>query len=163
MKGSAHNPVLSRGLHLPPDARLGPIHAELLKLCDALEAVADALPGPVDTDACRTLADRLGPLVRSAQRIEEQSVYSEIEKGAAAAQLAPVLTQLRAEHWADACLAEEVQDALNGLADGQAVPSAEAVGYMLRGFFQGMRRHVAFEQAFFASQFSDGTDRTRLN
>jgi hypothetical protein len=38
-----------------------------------------------------------------------------------------------------------VSDALRALMRGEARPSADALGYLLRAFFDSMRRHVATE------------------
>ncbi|MNL85495.1 hypothetical protein D3C87_2138230 [compost metagenome] len=42
-------------------------------------------------------------------------------------------------------------DALLKLGSGATV-NMEATGYMLRGFFEGMRRHIAFEREFLLSR-----------
>jgi hemerythrin-like domain-containing protein len=59
--------------------------------------------------------------------------------------LAPTLERLKFEHCEDECFAEELTDALLKLGSGERV-NMEAVGYMLRGFFEGIRRHIAFER-----------------
>jgi hypothetical protein len=55
------------------------------------------------------------------------------------------LTRLRFEHCEDECFAEELTEALHALGAGRAEINIEATGYMLRGFFEAMRRHIAFE------------------
>jgi hypothetical protein len=55
------------------------------------------------------------------------------------------LNRLRFEHCEDECFAEELTEALNALGTGNPDVNIEAIGYMLRGFFEAMRRHIAFE------------------
>jgi hemerythrin-like domain-containing protein len=55
------------------------------------------------------------------------------------------LDRLRFEHCEDECFAEELTEALHALGSGDQKVNIEAVGYMLRGFFEAMRRHIAFE------------------
>ena len=53
--------------------------------------------------------------------------------------------RLRAEHLEDECFADEVTEVLMAIGHGQAVENPEAVGFMLRGLFETIRRHIAFE------------------
>ena len=55
------------------------------------------------------------------------------------------IQRLHAEHWEDESFAFEVQDALIEFAQNPKQSNVEALAYMLRGFFEGVRRHVAFE------------------
>jgi hemerythrin-like domain-containing protein len=54
--------------------------------------------------------------------------------------------RLRAEHVEDQAYAEELTEALMAIGHGAQVSNPEAVGFMLRGFFESTRRHVAFER-----------------
>lgn len=56
------------------------------------------------------------------------------------------LERLRFEHYADLCFAEEIHDGLLAFGRGEDLMTADAIGYMLRGFFESVRRHVAFEK-----------------
>ena len=47
-----------------------------------------------------------------------------------------------------AAISIEGGDTLNRLGSGDGTVNAEAAGYMLRGFFESIRRHIAFEQQF---------------
>ena len=58
---------------------------------------------------------------------------------------------MRLEHIEDECFAEEVQFELQQIATGQPVLAPEATGYMLRGFFEGLRRHVRHELELMAA------------
>jgi hypothetical protein len=62
-------------LRLAPCEGIQHRHAAKLVLCDALERIANSLPGPVDRHLCLTVAAGLVPLVRDAQRYEEEAVF----------------------------------------------------------------------------------------
>ncbi len=64
--------------------------------------------------------------------------------------VAASLERLAAEHREDASYGEEVAEALLLFGCGRNVLGAETLGFMLRGFFGSLRRHVAFEQDFVA-------------
>ncbi|WP_306283116.1 hypothetical protein [Mesorhizobium sp. LMG17149] len=53
---------------------------------------------------------------------------------------------MRAEHVEDECFAAEVTEILLAIGHGETIDNAEAIGFMLRGFFEGLRRHIAFER-----------------
>ncbi|MCL6707802.1 hemerythrin domain-containing protein [Pseudomonas sp. R2.Fl] len=120
-------------------------HAEQLALCGELEDIADSLPASINRQKCIYAAKALGPLIRGIHHYEETVLFPWLDaRGDAGDDLRPTLDRLRFEHFEDECFAEELTDALLKLGAGDAV-NMEAVGYMLRGFFEGMRRHIAFE------------------
>jgi len=55
------------------------------------------------------------------------------------------LERLRYEHWEDESFAEEICDELKLLVNNPNKAVIDKLSYMLRGFFEGMRRHIAFE------------------
>ena len=112
-----------------------------LKLCNDLEAVADSLPAGTDRQFCLHLARQIGPVLRDAHAAEEQFLFP----GIVARNGAAVVERLRLEHIEDECFGEEVQYELLQLGQGRPVLAPEATGYMLRGFFEGMRRHMRHE------------------
>ena len=63
---------------------------------------------------------------------------------------ADLVERLRLEHVEDECFAEEVQYELMLLGQGRPVLAPEATGYMLRGFFEGIRRHIRHERDLLA-------------
>lgn len=121
-------------------------HAEKLRICETLEAIADALPRAVDPIACLRVANALLPTLRRIHRYEEDVVFPAYEaaRGGSASGEGSI-RRLRAEHVEDECFADEVTEILMGLGHGKPVENAEAVGFMLRGLFETMRRHIAFE------------------
>jgi hypothetical protein len=129
-----------------PSAVMRRAYEEKLKLCDALEQIADALPN-VDRLKCLGTANAIVPLLRNIHQYEETIIFPAYEAatGGSIANLASI-RRLRAEHVEDECFAGEVTEILLAIGHGEAVGNAEAVGFMLRGFFESMRRHIAFER-----------------
>ncbi|WP_245420474.1 MULTISPECIES: hemerythrin domain-containing protein [Mesorhizobium] len=121
-------------------------HREKLNLCDSLESIADALPN-VDRLKCLGTAKKIVPLLRDIHGFEETVVFPAYE-----AQLTPAegklasTSRLRVEHLEDQCFASAVAETLLAIGHGNPIESPEAVGFMLRGFFEGLRRHIAFER-----------------
>jgi len=105
-------------------------------LCEALEAIADALPEPVSPcllARTRTLLD--GFLDEAARQ----------ESGATSG-LAGLSEGLLAEARKDAYLAEEVADALASHARGEENPAPEALGYLLRHLFDRLAHRRIIER-----------------
>jgi hemerythrin-like domain-containing protein len=122
-------------------------HAELARLCANLEKVADALPDNVDLSACNALAHDVPTVVADVFHSEEDRLFPFLlRRFPGMPDLAPAFDRLKAEHHADLCYAEEVEDALTAFAAGRSSLSTDAIGYMLRGFFDGQRRHIAAER-----------------
>ncbi|TNB46550.1 hemerythrin domain-containing protein [Martelella lutilitoris] len=130
---------------------LSSAHASIRRLCEALEDVADSLPANVNRSDCRRLADDLVPALKAAQEAEEMQVFPAIRRAASGRNAAEALDRLAYEHFEDLCFAEEVTDVLRRLSIGDTV-NTEAVGYMLRGLFGALRRHLSFEQELAASR-----------
>lgn len=114
-----------------------------MHLCDLLETIADSLPERLDRQQCLHVARLIGPLIQQAHAAEEMLLFPRVterhEEGAG------VIEHLRLEHIEDECFAEEVQYELLQMGQGRPVLAPEATGYMLRGFFEGVRRHVRHE------------------
>lgn len=123
------------------------IHGEQLELCRELEEIADSLPAEVNRQKCIYAAKAIGPLTMGAHRFEEDILFPWVEKNVdTATDLAATLERLKFEHFEDECFIEELTDTLLRLGAADPTLNAETIGYMLRGFFVSMRRHIAFEQ-----------------
>ncbi len=120
-----------------------------LALCDNLESIADSLPNEVDIQHCLYVARALYPAVKSAHEFEEGQLFpalaAHIKKDAS---LDASLERLRYEHWEDEAYCQELTEELMDLAQGKTKRDSEKTGYMLRGFFEGLRRHIAFENEY---------------
>lgn len=139
--------TLCTGLAPEPCIAITRSHEEKLRVCDDLEAIADTLPGAVDPIKCLAVANLLVPLLRSAHRYEEDFIFPAYEAALGPDGLRSSSTQrLRQEHVEDECFADEVTEVLLAIGHGEAIGNPEAVGFMLRGFFESVRRHIAFER-----------------
>ncbi|ESY72917.1 hemerythrin domain-containing protein [Mesorhizobium sp. M1050] len=121
-------------------------HQEKLQLCDALERIADTLPR-VDCLSCLAAANAIVPLLRNVHQYEETVIFPVYEAASTSSDANRAsIRRLRAEHVEDECFAGEVTEILLAIGHGETVENAEAIGFMLRGFFEGLRRHIAFER-----------------
>lgn len=117
------------------------------QLCDALEQIADCLPDNVDRGLCMQTARMLPTIISSAHELEENSLFSALEEADMGDfDPGPTLNRLRLEHAGDECFAEELSEVLMSWGRGAPANSADAMGYMLRGFFEALRRHIATEE-----------------
>lgn len=122
-------------------------HDKQLLLCDELEALADGLLSHLDHQRCMHLARAVYPLMASSHQIEEAHLFNPLSRLATRVpDVATTLERLRFEHNSDLCFAEELNDVLLACGRGEEPMTADAVGYMLRAFFESVRRHVAFEK-----------------
>lgn len=126
--------------------RLAELHAAKRALCARLEAIADALPNDVHACECLAVAQRLQPTLKAAHRFEEEQIFPRLRRLVGdGPRIGRALERLVFEHWEDESFAEEVADSLRLFVTDPGRRNAEALGYMLRGFFEGLRRHMAFE------------------
>lgn len=121
--------------------------AQQFALCHGLEALADSLPLRMDTLAAIRLADRLCPTLQRCHCLEETMIFPVLI--ISQQPMRPILDRLRTEHLEDEDQACDVREAVTALATGQ-VRGADAgeVGYMLRGLFVSLRRHLAFDRDY---------------
>jgi hypothetical protein len=127
-----------------PCRRLTAAYASKITLCDDLEAIADSLPFNVDRLSCLDVASRLLPLLRQSHRYEEDVLFPAFECGLGANRQS--IQRLKAEHIYDEGAAEEITDTLLWIGRGGDIANPEALGFMLRAFFDTVRRHIAFER-----------------
>lgn len=118
-------------------------YVALLRLCDRLEMIADCLPG-ADSSICLAISDELEQLVDATHALEEEALFP-LLVAVNRVELDKTIARLRQEHLSDSSSAEEVSEILRGLAVGRPDLSADAIGYLLRSFFDAMRRHIRGE------------------
>jgi iron-sulfur cluster repair protein YtfE (RIC family) len=135
---------------------------EQLALCDELEDIADSLPAAVNRQKCIYAAKALTPMIRSLHHYEETILFPRIKQWPSGSADDETLSRLRYEHLEDEGYAEELTEALFNLGSGEAV-NMEAVGYMLRGFFEGTRRHIAFERSHLLKDFRPEQQRSEVS
>ncbi|RDL51378.1 hypothetical protein BLJAPNOD_02511 [Ensifer sp. M14] len=130
-----------------PRAWLARAHQEQLALCNSLEEIADSLPAEIDRQKCAYAAKMLEPLIRELHSGEESAVFRWVEQNCGDdPSIAATLARLKYEHCEDECFAEELSEMLVKLGAADDSVNAETAGYMLRGFFTNLRRHIGFEQ-----------------
>lgn len=142
---------LSEQSCLSPEGLLSYIekeHQAERNLCDMLERIADNLLEPLDTELARTGIVTLRRCLKRHVLLEEKYLYPVLAKRLCPGDLAEnLLTHIRSEHTTDECLAHDTADQLEqALMTGRA-SNPEMLGYMLRGFFECRRRHIAWEDA----------------
>lgn len=121
-------------------------HARQAGLCDILEQIADGLPADVDRRRCREAASALRYDLPLHHLDEEEGLFPLLRKHAAqSGKLAVITARLASEHSADESFAEELTEALEALSASGTAANPEALGYMLRGFFESYRRHILWE------------------
>lgn len=119
------------------------------RFCDQLEAIADALPAGVCHMTCARLARTATSLVRAAHHFEESRIFPLLSaRPDIDDKLVQSLGRLEWEHIEDEGYADEIAEALTGLSGKPRPDKADSLGYMLRGFFESMRRHIAFEREY---------------
>ncbi len=123
-------------------------HILKLGLCDVLESIADALPRTADASLATVAVRILRNALPEHVALEENHLFPMLRRRNAGDQSCQkVLLQLEHEHDADEAFAYEIADELDQIAGAQAPKNAEMLGYMLRGFFVSMRRHISWENA----------------
>ncbi len=135
-----------------PIAALDMEHAHLLSLCDRLEEIADALPNNLDPYVFETVARELRTMLPRLHRHMQQLLFPLLKKRARQKDgMADIIAGFTHEQNMDAGYALGVLDILDRFASGQLPldhepKDYEAVGYLLRGFFESLRRHLRWER-----------------
>ena len=117
------------------------------QLCDKLELLADSLPNELDEQNCLVIAKSILPVLMDAHEFEENVVFPALRQNIDDKnKLDATLERLKFEHWEDESFAEELRVCLVDLVTNRDINQVKPISYMLRGFFEGVRRHVAFER-----------------
>jgi hemerythrin-like domain-containing protein len=123
-------------------------HREQLGLCKTLELIADALPNNIDPALCRAAAGSIHRVMTKVIQVEQEALPDELAaRGTKRVfDLTATIDRLLRENAEDLCYAEELQETLRELGNGRRTVSTDALGYMLRGFFESRRRHIELER-----------------
>ena len=122
------------------------LYEEQLEICTRLETVADSLGGDVDVQACGVLAAEIGSSMAFLHRFEEEVFHPLVaDRAGDRKQTLQTVERLSDEHYSDQGYAEEIVELLSALRQGSRQIDMERAGYMLRGFFESVRRHTRFE------------------
>lgn len=121
-------------------------HQKQLELCTRLEGLADSLPNNVNKQECLSMSWQIYPVVREAHKFEEETLFPILsEQCEREPSLSRSIERLKFEHWEDESTAEDISLSLRELINDPLTANTEKISYMLRGFFEGVRRHIAFE------------------
>ncbi len=115
-------------------------------LCDLLETIADGLPDKLEAALARTAVDILKTEAPSHHEREEACLFPLLAQRAEPEDnIETVIRQLRREHLADDTYSSDLVDVLEEIAGSKRPANPDMAGYMIRGFFESYRRHIAFE------------------
>lgn len=151
-KNDAMTPQTSRSSAVQLAETLRHYLTEQEKFCARLEAVADLLPDGADRSDCLLLAQNVVPLVKRAHEFEENELFPVLmQEEGVSAEMRASLERLRFEHMGDEDYAAEISNALRQFVTERERFNVDSLAWMLRGFFEGLRRHIAFERAYVLS------------
>jgi hemerythrin-like domain-containing protein len=123
-------------------------HALQNELCDLLEAIADGLPHQFNRALALVSVSILETGMPSHIRLEEEALFPLLRRRLAKSHpLHSALSCLEGEHDRDGAALVEITEALRAAIETGTISNPEMLGYMLRGFFESQRRHIAWEQA----------------
>jgi hemerythrin-like domain-containing protein len=125
-------------------------HALQLELNKALEFIADGLPDQVDRRLVGRVTDILDRGLAGHFEFEEKVLFPMLRASAGTSgdtALLAALDQLVVEHVRDEDTGLELVEELRYLAEQGRPRNAEMLGYMLRGYFEGQRRHIEWENS----------------
>ncbi len=116
-------------------------------ICDDLESIADSLPNNLNNQICLQASKTLLPLIKQAHQFEEAQLFP-VLRGAGYSHLGldQTIKRLNSEHLCDEDYAEDLCKAIQNYLVTADHSRAECLGWMLRGFFENIRRHVACER-----------------
>ncbi len=132
------------------------IRDEQLALCQALEDIADQLGGEPDRLKCVQVAQNIEPLLHRSMKFDENRLLPVLQSIAAGDQsTSRSVDRFKFEQLEDGDVALEVSEALMDFGRGSSSLSQDAIGYLLRGFFVAMRRHLAYKSDFLHAVLSE--------
>ncbi len=115
------------------------------EICDALESIADQLRGNVSIPLCKLVLRRLDqdlPLYLKDEVALAEILLSHHGEPSFAKQC---LELVKSEHLAQEAFALELQEPLTEICQGKVYRRINMIGYALRCCFEGMRRHLDWE------------------
>lgn len=123
-------------------------HREQMGLCKTLELIADALPNNIDPALYKAAAGSIHRVMTRVAQVEQEALAREMAAHGPrrTLDLTATIKRLQQENAEDLSYAEELQETLKELSEGRRTVSADALGYMLRGFFESRRRRIALER-----------------
>ena len=117
------------------------------RICDLIETIADSLPEPSSLICLRTAAVLRNDLPLYHADLG-QCLFPQLHvRHSGSKWIVLMLKQIEADHLQLEISIDEVADLLERIGTGQArMQERNVAGYALRGFFEGLRRHISWEQ-----------------
>jgi hypothetical protein len=140
-------PPSAEALRADPFSYLDYDHSAQRALADLLETIADSLPDCVNRAAASLAAAQLRAAPERHKRIEEEALFPILERCCPDAAVSRTLDVARREHEDSGGHAVELAEALDELAEQGFAANPESLGFMLRAFFDGLRRHMDWVDA----------------
>ena len=116
-------------------------------ICDDLEKIADQLGGPVDSSLCQSVLQKLEydlPLYHLDEELFFSVLCNQHEDDLILAKCAALAA---ADHRLNETYIFELAEPLRDVGAGGMLYNINTVGYMLRCCFEGLRRHLNWEDA----------------
>ncbi len=121
-------------------------HRRLMRLCAALEKLADELPASCLSTRTARLIAFMDKAYDKHIFLQEKCLFPLVRSIAGAkAVIEPVLAQLEYEHASDHGSVHEIMSAFLNGCSSQTNSDACVLGFSLRSFFENCRRHLAWE------------------
>lgn len=118
------------------------------ELCEVLEEIADALPGPVEPARVEFATTVLRTSVRRHIAIQTHLLFPVLRQRALESdEIKTLIGQITADNAADEVLAYDTADQLEAAVEKRQAGKPDMLAYMLRGMFEGRRRHIAWEMS----------------
>ncbi|MBY0561262.1 hemerythrin domain-containing protein [Hyphomicrobium sp.] len=123
-------------------------HALQLELCALLESIADNLPAKLEPALAVIAISILKGSVKAHTKFEEDALFP-ILRGRLSSNdtVLQALAGLSLQHECDEDIADELVEALTDALQNSAPQNPEMLGYILRGYFESQRRHIAWEES----------------
>lgn len=141
-------------------------HSIFLDVCAVLENVADGLPDEADLCLAVKAADIVVRYQSDHYASESGVLFPALRQKVGSDHLiARILDQLDSHREQDVDVANEILDVLQSQRDGQRPANPGMIGYMLRHYFIGERRQIAWERRIVlpaARMLLDEADMSRL-
>lgn len=116
-------------------------------VCDQLEAIADYLPNRIDIRRVLSAMQFLRIKLPVYHRDERNGLFPLLKRRAPRSSgIEKIIARMEICQIDDEDYAQEVVELLEALAGDNLIANPTAAGYLLRGFFQGYRRYLAFQR-----------------
>lgn len=118
------------------------------KLCRVLEAIADTLPAPINPLGADAVLVTLRCGLSRYMVIQQRVLFPPLRRRATPEDnIEELIQRISLDNAADRELALDTADQIEAALASGRHPNPDMLSYMLRGVFEGRRRHIAWEAA----------------